>query len=218
MYSVKSDREPLVITYHPLLPSVAQVVRKHHKVMIEQSEPLKKCFPHPSIIAYRKHQSLGDILIRAKLSTKRRTLRNKSGFTHCKRVCILCRTSEKANSHQCHHTKQQWDIKAPINCQTQNVIYKLMCRRCPDFVYIGETKRRFCERIQEHRGAITQKRLDHPIGAHFNQPGPKHDVRDLVPLAIERVLPRHDTALRKRREKFWINLYNATVVGANKRD
>ena len=137
---------------------------------------------------------------------------------YCKRLCILCRTSEKSRIHTCHHTKQQWDIKAPINCQTTNVIYKLTCRRCPDFVYIGETKRRFCDRVQEHRGAITQKKLDHPIGAHFNQIGQRHGVTDMVPCAIERVLPRDDTALRKRREKLWINKYDATTVGGNRRD
>ena len=101
---------------------------------------------------------------------------------------------------------------------TSNVIYKLSCKRCPGFVYIGETKRRLCERIQEHRGAITQKKMDHPVGAHFNQVGLRHSVTDLIPLAIERVVPKHDTALRKRREHFWINNYRATSLGANRRD
>ena len=75
-----------------------------------------------------------------------------------------------------------------------------------------------CECIQEHRGAITQKKMDHPVGAHFNQVGLRHSVTDLIPLAIERVVPKHDTALRKRREHFWINNYRATSLGANRRD
>ena len=216
--SKTSDREPFCVTYHPSLPSVAQTVRNHHKVMVDQSEVLKRCFDQPSIIAYKKSKSLGDILIRAKISTKRKSNRNKNGFYHCKRLCILCITSNPASVHTCYHTKQQWQIKAPINCVTSNVIYKLSCKRCPSFVYIGETKRRLCERIQEHRGAITQKKMDHPVGAHFNQVGLRHSVTDLIPLAIERVVPKHDTALRKRREHFWINNYMATSLGANRRD
>ena len=156
------------------------------------------------------------MLIRAKVSSARRSKRNKSGFFHCKRACMVCRNSFKAKTHESYHTKQKWNIQAPINCQTQNVIYRLTCKKCPDFVYIGETKRRFCDRIQEYREAIYQKKLNHPIGAHFNQPG--HDVMDLTPLAIERVLPRKDTALRKRREKIWINNYQSTTFGSNTRD
>ena len=107
-------------------------------------------------------------------------------------------------------------IAAPISCVTDIVIYKLSSRKCPHFVYIGETQRRFCDRLQDHRGCITQKKLDHPIGEHFNRKG--HKVTDLLPIAFERVLPKGDTLLRKRREKFWINQYDAVTFGANSRD
>ena len=53
-----SDREPFCVTYHPALPSVAQTVRNHHRVMTSQSEVLKRCFDQPSIIAYQGGQSL----------------------------------------------------------------------------------------------------------------------------------------------------------------
>ena len=97
--SKTSDREPFCVTYHPSLPSVAQTVRNHHKVMVDQSEVLKRCFDQPSIIAYKKSKSLGDILIRAKISTKRKSNRNKNGFYHRKRLCILCITSKLASVH-----------------------------------------------------------------------------------------------------------------------
>ena len=85
-----------------------------------------------------------------------------------------------------------------------------------DTLYIGETQRRFCDRLQDHRGYITQKKLDHPIGNHFNRKG--HKVTDLLPIPFERVLPKGDSLLRKRREKFWINQYDAVTFGANSRD
>ena len=212
----QSEREPCVVSYHPLLPSVAKTIRKHHGVMTEQLQQLKRIFPRPSVVAYKRSKNLGDMLIRAKVSSKRRSQRRKNGFKHCTRVCILCKTSLETKYHECHCTKERWNIQAPINCQTENVVYRLRCKKCPDFVYIGETKRRFCDRIQDHRSAIRQKRLDHPIGSHFNKAG--HSVTDLIPLAIERVLPRNDTALRKRREKLWINRYDSTTFGSNTRD
>ena len=75
---------------------------------------------------------------------------------------------------------------------------------------------RFCDRVQEHRGYITQKKLNHPVGSHFNKRG--HSVADIQPLAIERVLPQDDHLLRRRRERLWINKYDAIDFGANTRD
>ena len=196
----QSDRETCVITYHPLLLSVAKVIKTHHQVMTDQSQPLKRYFNKPSLVAYKRHKNLGDILVKAKVYSKRRSERSKNGFGPCQRVCTLCKTNIKTSTHSCNRTGRRWDIKSPINCVTDNVIYKLLCRKCPDFLYIGETKRRFCDRVQEHRGAISQKKTDHPVGAHFNQEGVRHSVIYLVAVAIERVLPRNNTAHRKQRE------------------
>lgn len=210
-----SDRPVFAITYHPGLPSVAKIVRTHWNVMIEQSNILKRVFPRPPMIAYRRAKSLKDILIRAKVSTKRKSSRLKNGYTPCKRACMCCWISQKATTHKCYRTKKVWNINAPINCTTPDVVYKLLCRKCPPWLYIGETGRRFCDRVQDHRGYITRKELDHPIGHHFNLPG--HSVADLVPIAFERVLPRGQDLLRKSRESFWINQYDSAFYGANTR-
>ena len=46
---VKEQKTPLVTTYHPNLPSITQIVRKHHEVMVKDDPRLKKVFPKPSI-------------------------------------------------------------------------------------------------------------------------------------------------------------------------
>ena len=74
-------------------------------------------------------------------------------------------------------------------------------------MYIGETGRRFCDRLADHRGYVSRKDLKHPIGLHFNQDG--HHVTDMIPLPIEKVFPEGDDLLRKRREKVWIQAYDA---------
>ena len=210
-----SDRECFVIEYHPALPSITTCVRRHWAVMTGQSQKLKRFFPKPSLVAYKRARNLGEILVRAKVSTTRKSSRKSNGYTLCKRLCKGCILSKRATKHSCPRTKKQWDIAAPITCQTTNVIYKLSCRKC-DWIYIGETHRRFADRLQEHRGYITQKKLDHPTGAHFNSRG--HQPSDLLPLAIERVLPKNDHMLRKCREKFWINEYQSSSYGGNTRE
>ena len=139
----------------------------------------------------------------------------KNGFSLCKGVCAACRNSRAANKHKCRRTGQEWEITAPITCHTTNVIYKLECKRC-SWVYIGETQRSFAERINEHRGYISQKKTDQPSGAHFNSRG--HQPSDLIATAIERVLPKKDKMLLKCREKLWINNYGSSSFGGNKKD
>ena len=80
--------------------------------------------------------------------------------------------------------------------------------------YTGETKRQLRQRIQEHRGAINRKDLKHAVGGHFARGHGKNP--EVV--GIERVLPRGNDHLRKRRESFWINKYHSTKYGVNRRE
>ena len=186
--------------------------------MTETSQSLKDCFPKPSMVAYRRPKNLRDHLIRAKISSKRRSRRLKNGYGACQQGCKLCWSSVKTTTHTCPRTKRSWDITAPINCQTQNVIYKLMCKKHKKWHYIGETKRQLRLRIQEHRGAITRRNLKHAVGSHFARGHGKNPEAYLEVVGIERVLPRGNDHLRKRRESFWINKYHSTKFGANRRD
>ena len=83
-------------------------------------------------------------------------------------------------------------------------------------LYLGETLRKLKERIADHRGYITQKKLHQITGEHFNLPG--HSIADLQVIGIERVLPRGDDILRKTREEYWINQYESCTFGNNKKD
>ena len=54
------------------------------------------------------------------------------------------------------------------------------------------------------------------MGKHFNLPG--HELSDLTAIAIEKVVPEGDTILRRKRESYWIEAYDAVSFGANSRD
>ena len=212
-----------MVTFHPGLPSVTKTVKKHWNVMVNQSNRLKRCFEMPSMVAYKRPQNLRDILIRAKTNIPaqiRSSNRSHNGFTHCGRMCYACIQCDRATHHKCNRTGTIWEISNPINCLTTNVIYKLSCRKCGWFVYIGETERRFCDRLTDHRGYVTRK-VNNAIGEHFNLPG--HDLTDMIPLPIEKVFPEGNlpihTQIRKRREKYWIRMYDAVSFdGANTKE
>ena len=111
-----------------------------------------------------------------------------------------------------------WDHTC-LTCLTTNVVYKIWCNICDDFLYIGMTTRRFCDRVQEHRSyayaAISGKGNDQPTGIHFSQPG--HDARNMLAIAIEEVIPKDKPEILIQREKVWIRRYDAIDYGANTR-
>ena len=102
-----------------------------------------------------------------------------------------------------------------MNCKTSGVVYKITCKKCPKFVYIGETGRSLKQRFYEHHRDVTNKDVKKPCGQHFNNPG--HSTADMIVIAVEQVLPKEDTLLRKNRESYWINQYQSVDHGANLR-
>ena len=41
----------LVTTFHPLMPPISKIVKKHWNLMTDESPRLKQCFNKPSVIA-----------------------------------------------------------------------------------------------------------------------------------------------------------------------
>jgi hypothetical protein len=62
-----NKRVPLVLTYHPSLENISGIVR-HHWKEIQKSETLTKMFPEPSVVAFRRPESIKDTLVRATVS------------------------------------------------------------------------------------------------------------------------------------------------------
>ena len=133
--------------------------------------------------------------------------------------CVTCKMipTNGIKTHKCNKTNEVFHITNSVNCISENVIYRITCQKpqCKTFVYIGQTKRRFCDRISEHRGYISQKKLDQVCGNHFNKPG--HSQNDMLPIILEQVTPRNDEFLRLKREEIWIRTYQAVEFGNNKK-
>ena len=53
----------LVTEYHPNLPSLSKIVRKHWEVMVDHDPRLHRIFPKPSVVAYSRGKNLKDLLM-----------------------------------------------------------------------------------------------------------------------------------------------------------
>ena len=109
-----------------------------------------------------------------------------------------------------------YTINSNVTYVTENVIYKITCKKPQgtDFVYIGQTKRRFLDRFDDHRGYVLRKELNQVFGKHFNTKG--HSFKDMLPIVIEQVQPKNDDFLRLKREKHWNNTYESLEFGGNR--
>ena len=62
----KNERPVFTVTYNPALPSVSNILKKHWRVM--KSDPyLKKVFPFPPMVAFRRTTNLRNKLVKSKV-------------------------------------------------------------------------------------------------------------------------------------------------------
>jgi hypothetical protein len=93
------------------------------------------------------------------------------------------------------------------------VIYLVNCLRCKK-QYVGQTGRKFHDRVMEHLNSIYHK--THTIGTHYSSL--LHSHNDFSVMVIEKVLP-NTVNLRLEREEYWIKtLGTKTPLGLNKQD
>ena len=201
----KTSRRPVfVIQYDPRLPSISGIVKKHWRTMMKDPY-LKETFPLPPLIAYKRPPNIRDKLIRAKVppKTSSRPKRNVPGMKKCLNCPVgpFVQTGNKAKSTA---TKFTVDINQPVTCQTDNIIYLISCKKCPD-QYVGQSERTLQERFSEHRGYVTNNHTSKATGHHFNQKG--HSVSDMAVTILEKVHNRSE-AHRKEREKMFIQKMN----------
>ena len=68
-------------------------------------------------------------------------------------------------------------------------------------------------RFSEHKGYALNQRVNKATGEHFSQKG--HKVSDMRVTVLEKIFSS-DTAVRKEREKMFINKMNSKYKGLNK--
>ena len=112
----------------------------------------------------------------------------------------------------------QHKIKQTVNCDSENVIYywkcvKSKCEDYPNCEYIGQTKRKFKDRLSEHRDYVKRDVISEPSGDHFSKRG--HNVAHLKGLVLEQVR-NSDPFILKTREHLLIQKFDTFRSGLNK--
>ena len=144
---------------------------------------------------------------------------NHKGSTYREAVILKINFSAFVNQYAFYSTGQKFKIKSHITCETSNVIYMIQCTKC-NLQYIGETKRRFKDRFNEHRRPIINPFCSYThtaVSRHFLTSG--HAAEDhliLIPLEQLHISP---DSIRKDREAFLIHRGKTLEpAGLNRRD
>ena len=142
------SRVPLVLTYHPFNTGIRKILLDNFNILSMDPETCG-IFPEPPLVSYRRDRNLRDILVH---STDGPTTPSAAGSIPCH--CPRCQTCQYITSQTVlHGPKSAHTIRDSFNCQSENVVYCITCRRCTS-MYIGETGRRIRERFSEHLRSI----------------------------------------------------------------
>ena len=137
---------PLVITYHPALKNLNQIIRKHLPTL-QRKLQCKELFDPAPFVCYRKCKSIKDIVVRSKLPPRvEKKGVSKCGDRRCKTCPNLIETCEFTST--C--TGSTYKINFDFNCTSQSIIYLVTCRVCK-LQYVGETTRKMRERWTGYR-------------------------------------------------------------------
>ena len=128
----KVNRVVLPIPFDPRLPSVSKIIHSFWKVMVKTPR-LKRIFPDPPMVCWTRPKNLREHIIKAKLplaDPPRRSQRQKPGFKHCDRNCLMCTQSPQfSSSFTSTTTKETFPIECQMTCTSSNLIYLVTCTK-----------------------------------------------------------------------------------------
>lgn len=199
------------------------------EIILSNYQQIKKFIDRP-IFATVKHQSLQNILVRAKYNpTHDETLtihQLPSSKTHTstwkprnlstpkpskcnRRNCATCQHFNTTDYFRSSVTKQRFRIKIhDLCCSTKNIIYLITCTKCKK-QYVGLTRKTLRERINHHRSTILTKQPRY-ISSHFRLPD--HSITNLSVQIIDSTKSEELAEL----ERYWIQkLQTTTPKGLN---
>lgn len=216
---LKKERVYFSTRYSTEAVRIRQVIRKNWD-LFRCDDILRDIFEEPPVFSFRRAPTLNDRLVHSHLPAREQTtwLPKVPNGTfkcgHCKQCDIV--TKVKGFTHP--GTQRTYLTKHFINCKTVFVIYILKCAMCDAF-YVGRTKRRFQDRLAEHRYAARVGNGDYAMVKHFNE---VHDgnLASFSALGIDHVPLSSRRGDRQRilnqKESRWIHRLNAmTFPGLN---
>ena len=197
-----NERVPFVLTYHPRLRMMGKILHRNYK-LLQSNERLKKAFPEPPMVAFKRLKNLRDMLVH----TGPRAINQGVGSCSDKR-CKCCKHLQGTTEFEINGKKHC--VKNGGSCDTENVIYGLRCKQCDQW-YIGESSLQLRGRLNGHRAATVRLKEGKLLNSQMNDTGAAehfikegHDFeRDLELYMLESGNWR-SAAERKKRESYYI--------------
>lgn len=116
---------------------------------------------------------------------KRNGICDNPRYRYCPRIC------KTGHLHNSSAAKRYWTF-TNINCQSNNLIYCLRCKRCKE-MYVGQTSKSIKERFGGHFYSITIGKKANLVAKHFDSQDHKVHV-----LGFIHNTPTSETARKNR--------------------
>ena len=197
----KDNRIPLVVTYHPDLPPVGQIINKHWP-MLHHKDRTKKIFKNRPIVSYKRPRNLRDMLVKSTFNYQENLWNNGIGCSPCKR-CSWCKNVKTTAVFKSRATGEEFDIFHSVTW----IIYLDECTKCSiQYCRIAETSLNI--RFNNNRKWLKDRLLTRELVDHFAKHHNHDFEKDLSIMIIEHLKSSslntaQKKATLKKREKFW---------------
>lgn len=155
------SRVPLVTKFHPSIPTLHKHVKESWQILKQDPKLGEMCL-QPPIAATRQPANLRALLVHTKLSRKENFGNTPCGKARCQ-VCDHMMVDQSLNL-----THSKCTIRpGRFNCDSENVTYILICSKCPEGIYVGETGTKFRLRFNNHSFSIRKNLKGFPVATHL---------------------------------------------------
>ena len=161
----KDGRIPLVLTYHPTLNKVYDILRESSNVLLVDQKH-KELFQNKVFLSFRRAKNLKDQLVRAKLPVSVDESLSVKGCYKCngRKSCQICGLIQEGDSFQNSDENRSFTIySGKYNCNSENVVYLLQCECCHK-KYVGSTKTKFRQRFNVYKSYFRSYARKHNEG------------------------------------------------------
>jgi hypothetical protein len=215
------DKVFVISTFQPSFQEPRKTIEENWP-LLGTSSATKEVYEMKPTFGFRRNDNLRNILVRAKMTNTSQVLTKQPTTNICKTItCRYCPKLNKSGKITSHTTGRSYITKTNITCKSSNLIYCITCNIC-GLQYVGQTKLRLMDRFQGHFWKVTSKKLQDPIGRHFNSTN--HSGISNFEIHIVDFIHTHPDSpkakgLRDTVEKHWIHRLRTTApFGLNSMD
>lgn len=212
-----SSRKLVLNLTYPSYSKVKNILQNIH-ILLAPNQEHRDVYPSPPILDFKRGKNLKDMLVRAKLPAREKTVgRTERCGGKLFGVCEFVEETDSFfdkhsfNSHKIHGDK--------LNCNSTNLVYLVRCKTCA-IQYVGSTSTKFRIRLNNCKCYHQKYSSGKPViqasfHSHFKQPN-HNGMEDWSFTFIDQA---ENLPSLRRKESFWQHKLNTFQPnGLNERD